>query len=80
MLFKKKIKVKYLLFKFILGLHLAINSLLLSNNFFGSGKSKMCIFSSKHRLHQLSKDFGVLDLFHMDHWMSGVKPLFFDPQ
>ena len=35
-------------------LHLAINSLLLFNNFFGSGKSKMCIFSSRHRLHLLS--------------------------
>ena len=31
-------------------LHLAINSLLLFNNFFGSGKSKMWIFSSRHRL------------------------------
>ena len=47
--------------------HVAINSLLLLNNFFGSGKSKMWIFSSRHRLHLLSKDFGVLDLFNMDH-------------
>ena len=61
-------------------LHLAINSLLLLNNFFGSGKSKVCIFSSKHRLHLLSKDFGVFDLFNMDHWISGVKPLFSKPQ
>ena len=61
-------------------LHLAINSLLSFNNFFGSGKSKMCIFSSKHRLHLLSKDFGVFDLFNMDHWISRVKPLFFKPQ
>ena len=50
-------------------LHLAIKSLLLFNNFFGSGKSQMCIFPSKHRLHQLSKDFGELDLFNMDHWI-----------
>ena len=48
-------------------LHLAINSLLLFSNFFGSGKSKMCIFSSKHRFHLLPKDFGVFDLFNMDH-------------
>ena len=64
----------FLIFKLIiyslnlaLCLHLAINSLLLFNNFFGSGKSKMCIFSSKHRLHLLSKDFGVFDLFNIDH-------------
>ena len=31
----------------VICLHLAINSLLLFNNFFGSGKSKMCIFSSR---------------------------------
>ena len=60
--------------------HLAIHSFLLFNNLFGSGKSKMCIFFSKHRLHLLSKDFGVLDLFNMDHWISGVKLLFFNPQ
>ena len=41
----------------------AISSFLLFNNFFGSGKSKMWIFSSRHRLHLLLKDFGVLDLF-----------------
>ena len=61
-------------------LHLAISSFLLFNNFFGSGKSKMCIFSSRHRLHLLSKDFGVLDLFNMDHCMSGVNLLSFNPQ
>ena len=61
-------------------LHLAINSLLSFSNFFGSGKSKMRIFSSKHRLHLLSKDFGVFDLFNMDHWMSGVKNLILNPQ
>ena len=48
-------------------LHLSINSLLLFNNFFGSGKSKIWIFSSRHRLHLLSKYFGVLDLFNMDY-------------
>ena len=52
---------KLIIYSLNLGLclHLAINSLLLFNNFFGSGKSKMCIFSSKHRLHLLSKVFGV---------------------
>ena len=60
-------------------LHLAISSFLLFNNFFGSGKSKMW-FSSRHRLHLLSKDFGVLDLLNMDHCISGVNPLTFNPQ
>ena len=52
-------------------LHLAISSFLLFINFFGSGKSKMWIFSSRHRLHLLSKDFGILDLLNMDHCISG---------
>ena len=38
------------------------------------------IFSSRHRLHLLSKHFGVFDFFHMDHWISGAKPLFFKLQ
>ena len=46
-------------------LHLAISSFLLFSNIFGSGKSKMWIFFSRHRLHLLSKDFGVLDLFNI---------------
>ena len=81
MLFKKKIicLIIYSL-NLALCLHLAISSFLLFNNSLGSGKSKMWIFSSRHRLHLLSKDFGVLDLFSMDHWMSGVNPLFFNPQ
>ena len=36
----------------------------------------MWIFSSRHRLHLLSKDFGVLDLFNMGHCMSGFNPLY----
>ena len=57
MLFLKKfLKLIIYILNLALCLHLAFNSLLLFNNFFGSGKSKMCIFSSKHRLHLLSKD------------------------
>ena len=67
MLFLKKLLVNIYSLNLALCLHLAINSLLLFNNLFGSGQSKMCIFSSKHTLHLLSKDFGVLDLFNMDH-------------
>ena len=65
--FEKKIMLNIYSLNLALCLHLVINSLLLFNNFFGSGKSKMCIFSSKHRLRLLSKDFGVFDLFNMNH-------------
>ena len=64
----------------VLCLHLAIYSHLLFNNFSGSGYIIICIFFTRHRLHLLSKDFGVFDLFNMDHWISGVKPLFFKLQ
>ena len=76
---KKNLLIIYSL-NLALCLHLAINSFLLFNNIFGSGKSKMWIFSSRHRLQLLSKVFGVLDLFRMDHWMLGVNSLFFNPQ
>ena len=82
MLFLKKFFICLIIYSLNLALclHLAISSFLLVNNSLGSGKSKMWIFSSRHRLHLLSKDFGVQDLFSMDHWMSGVNPLFFNPQ
>ena len=44
-------------------LHLAINSHRWFNNFPGSEYSIICIFSSRHRLHLLSKYFGVFDFF-----------------
>ena len=76
MLLKKK-NFKLIIYSLNLArcLHLPIYSLLLFNNFFGSGKSKMCIFSSQHRLHLLSKDFGVFDLFNMDHFFQTPKML-----
>ena len=61
-------------------LHLAINSHRWYNNFSGYGYSIICIFSSRHRLHLLSKYFGVFDFFNIDHWITGVKPLFFKLQ
>ena len=61
-------------------LHLAINSHRWFTNFSGSGYIIICIFSSRHRLHLLSKHFGVFDFFNMDHWISAVKPLFFKLQ
>ena len=61
-------------------LHLAINSNRWFNNFSGSGYIIICIFSSRHGLHLLSKHFGVFEFFNMDHWISGVKPLFFKLQ
>ena len=76
-MFKRKIKLIIYSLNLSLCPHLDINSLHFFNHFSGTGKSKMCIFSSKHKLHLLSKDFVVLDLFNMYHWISWVKPLFF---
>ena len=50
---------------FVSCLHLAINSLLLFNNLLGNLWVKICIFSSKHKLHLQSKLFGVFD-FHQE--------------
>ena len=65
---------------FVLCLHLAINSLLFFNNLSGNLCVKICIFSSKHKLHLPSKLFGVFDFFKIDHSISGVNPLFFKHQ
>ena len=65
---------------FVLCLHLVINSLLLFNNLSGNLCVKICIFSSKHKLHLPSKLFGVFDFFKIDHSISGVNPLFFKHQ
>ena len=64
----------------VLCLHLAINSLLLFNNLSGHLCIRICIFSSKHKLHLPSKLFGVFDFFKIDHSISGVNPLFFKHQ
>ena len=55
-------------------LHLAIKSHVWLDNFSGSGYNILYIISSRHKLHLLSKQFGVLDLFNILHWISGVKP------
>ena len=65
---------------FVLCLHLAIDSLILYNNLSGNLCVKICIFSSKHKLHLPSKLFGVFDFFKIDHSISGVNPLFFKHQ
>ena len=57
---------------FVLCLHLAINSLLLFNNFSGNLYVIICIFSSKHKLHLLSKLFAVFDFLKIDHSISGT--------
>ena len=57
--------------------HLAINSLLLFNNLSGHLCIRICIFSSKHKLHLPSKLFRVFDFFKIDYSISGVNPLFF---
>ena len=62
---------------FVLCLHLAINSLLLFNNFPGNLYVIICIFSSKYKMHLPSKLFGVFDFFKIDHSVSGFNPLFF---
>ena len=62
---------------FVLCLHIAINSLLLFNNFSGNLYVIICIYSSKHKLHLPSKLFGVFDFFKIGHSISGVKTLFF---
>ena len=59
--FKKTFLVYSL--NFVLCLHLAINSLLLFNNLSGNLCVKICIFSSKHKLHLPSKLFAVFDFF-----------------
>ena len=74
----KKLSVYSL--NFVLCLHLAINLHLLFNNFSGNLYIIICIFSSKHKLHQPSKLFEVFDFFKIDHSISGVNPLFFKHQ
>ena len=59
--------------------HLAIKSHLWFNRLPGSGYN-ICIFSSRHKLHLPSKQLGVIDLFNILHWISEVKPLFFNYQ
>ena len=65
---------------FVLCLHLAINSLLLFNNFSGNLYVIICIFSSKHKLHLPSKLFGVFDFFQNRPFDLRVNPLFFKHQ
>ena len=78
-MFFKKCFLVYSL-NFVLCLPLAINSILLFNNLSGNLCVKICIFSSKRKLHLPSKLFGVFDFFKIDHSISGVNPLFFKHQ
>ena len=78
--FKKMFKLIIYSLNLALCLHLAINSLLLFNNFFGSGKKQNVHFFLLNTDCIYCPNTRVFDLFNMDHWMSGVKPLFFKPQ
>ena len=51
-------------------LHVAIKSHLWFYHFSGSGYCIICIFSSRHWLHLLSKHFGIFNFFNMLHWIS----------
>ena len=61
-------------------LHLSIKSHLWFNRLPGSKYKIIYIFSSRHKWHLASKQLGVVDLFNILHWISGVKPIFFNFQ
>ena len=46
----------------------------------GSKSNKNCIFSFRRKLHLPSKQLGIVGFFNILHWISGVKPIFFNLQ
>ena len=49
---------------------------LLFNRLTRSKYNKICIFSSKHKLHLPSKQLGVVDLLSIFHWIFELNPYF----